>query len=477
MDWSVDLRLLLPELILAVLALLLVGVDLASKRSKRPVVIVGVIGTIAALAAVVANFGQPPSDIWGNQLRHDPFASFFKLVLLVILGLVFLSAGGFLERNRMHTGEFYVLTTLATLGGILMASSYDLITIYVGLELLAVSSYVLAGMLKRDERSHEASIKMFLNGAVSSAVALFGISLLFGLSGSTNLTVLAAAIPAMTAGQLALLAAGGLLLLAGIGVKVAAVPFHMWAPDTYDGAPTPVSAYLITASEMAAFAFLVRLFLVGLPDLAVKWQLLFALIALVTMTFGNVVALVQQRIKRMLAYSAIAQAGYIFVGLAVGTPDGVSALLFYAFAYALMTLGAFAVVIHISNRFGAEEIDDFKGLSRRTPAVSFAMTVLLLSLVGIPGTAGFLGKFLLFRASVDVGLTWLGAAIVLNSALSAGYYFRVIRNMYLRDGDTTPVPSEAAVAAVLVLTVAATVVFGLYPEPLVHLVQGIDVGP
>lgn len=469
--------LLLPELILAGLGLLLVAIDLAFKKGKGPLVAVGVLGTLAALVAVIVNFGQS-ADIWGEQLRHDPYASFFKVVFLIVLAMLFIISPEYLKRRNMPIGEFFVLTTFATLGGFLMAGSFDLITIFLGLELLSISSYVLAGMLRKDARSHEASIKFFLMGAITTAVVLFGVSLLYGLTGSTNLQTIAAALSQLTAGEMPLLAAAGLFLLAGLGVKIAAFPFHMWAPDTYDGAPTPVSAFLITTSEAAAFAVLLRIFIVALPVLVVKWQIIIGIMALVTMTYGNVTAILQTRTKRMLAYSAIAQAGYILVGLAVASPAGVSALLFYVLVYALMTVGAFTVVLFLSGHFPGEEIDDFKGLSQRAPFMALAVTILLLSLIGIPPTAGFFGKFLLYRAAVEANMVWLGLATVLNGAISVPYYYRIVRNMYMRDesAPATLIPSFP-IALVLVFAVAGTLVLGILPEPLIRVVKAIAVGP
>lgn len=469
--------LILPELILTGVGLLLVALDVTLKQNKRPLTAVGVLGSLAALVAVIVNFGQT-SDLWGDQLRHDPFASFFKVVFLLILMMLFVGSAQYLRDRKMPIGEFYVLTTFATLGGFLMAGSFDLITIFLGLELLSISSYVLAGMLKNDARSHEASIKFFLMGAVTTAVIMFGVSLVFGLTGSTNLQAIAGAVNGLSAGEMPLLATAGLFLLAGLGVKIAAVPFHMWAPDTYDGAPTPVSAFLITASEAAAFAVLLRLFTVALPGLAEQWQLILAVMALVTMTYGNVTAILQTRTKRMLAYSAIAQAGYLLVGLAVASPAGVSALLFYVLVYALMTIGAFTVVLLLSRESLGEEIDDFKGLSQRSPLLALMVTILMLSLIGIPPTAGFFGKFLLYRAAVDSGMVWLGLATVLNGVVSVPYYYRIVRNMYMKEGSTTSalVPS-IPIAVVLFVSVAGTLLLGILPEPLVRVVTAITVGP
>ena len=372
-----EFRLIAPELILAGLGLSLVTLGAVVKKNSRALAVVGVVGSLAALAVVLANFGLT-QDLFSNQLRHDAYASFFKVVFLVILILLFTGSAQYVRDRRMPAGEFYALTTLATLGGFLMAGSLDLITIFLGLELLSIASYALAGLLKGDPRSQEASIKFFLVGALTTAVILFGISLLYGLAGTTSLTGIAAAVAGLSSAEFPLLAAAGLFLLAGLGVKIAAVPFHMWAPDTYDGAPTPVSAFLITASEAAAFAVLLRLFAVALPSLAERWQLILGLMALVTMTYGNVTAILQTRTKRMLAYSAIAQAGYVLVGLAVASPSGVSAVLYYVLVYALMTVGAFTVVLLLAGESLGEEIADFNGLSRRSPLVALMVTILML---------------------------------------------------------------------------------------------------
>lgn len=472
-----EFRLIAPELILAGLGLSLVTLGAVVKKNSRALAVVGVVGSLAALAVVLANFGLT-QDLFSNQLRHDAYASFFKVVFLVILILLFTGSAQYVRDRRMPAGEFYALTTLATLGGFLMAGSLDLITIFLGLELLSIASYALAGLLKGDPRSQEASIKFFLVGALTTAVILFGISLLYGLAGTTSLTGIAAAVGGLSSAEFPLLAAAGLFLLAGLGVKIAAVPFHMWAPDTYDGAPTPVSAFLITASEAAAFAVLLRLFAVALPSLAERWQLILGLMALVTMTYGNVTAILQTRTKRMLAYSAIAQAGYVLVGLAVASPSGVSAVLYYVLVYALMTVGAFTVVLLLAGESLGEEIADFNGLSRRSPLVALMVTILMLSLIGIPPTAGFFGKLLLYRAAVDSGMVWLGLATVLNGVVSVPYYYRIVRNMYLEQGTTTAALTPTVpIAIVLILAVGGTLLLGIVPEPLARVVAAISLTP
>lgn len=466
--------LLLPEIILAGLGLVLLALDLTAK-SKRALAVAGVIGTLATMLAVFANFGATATEIWSGTIRVDAFAQYFKLIFLVILGLLFLFSNDYLEKRNIKAGEFYIVVTFATLGGFLMASSLELITIYLGLELLTISSYILAGMLKSDDRSSEASLKFFLMGALTSGVILYGFSLLYGLAGSTHLERIAQALA--TSPNAGLITAAGVFVIAGLGFKVAAVPFHMWAPDTYEGAPTPVSAFLITASEAAGFAVLLRVLLVGLAPALDQWQTILAVIAFVTMTFGNVTAIVQTRTKRMLAYSAIAQAGYILVGVAVATPESVTAMLFYMMIYAFTTVGAFVVVVMLSNHHPSEEIEDFKGLAQRAPGFALAMAFFMLSLIGVPPTAGFFGKLSLYRAAVDGGLTWLALAMVLNSAVSVPYYFGVIRNMYLAEGEKTPLSARTGVRIALGIAVAATLFFGVFPEPLVGFLRSIHVMP
>lgn len=473
MDWNI-LALLLPELILCATGLGLVLLDLVTGR-KRLIAFAGLIGTLAALAAVALQFGES-AEIFGQMIRVDPFAHFFKLIFYSVAALVFLISPQYVEQRNIHAGEFYALVAFATLGAGLMASSLDLIAIYVSLEMLSLASYALTGMLKNDERSSEASIKFFLIGALSSAVTLYGASLIYGATGTTYLPDIAVA--AGQSSQLTVLIGGMLFLVAGLGVKIAAVPFHMWAPDAYDGAPTPISAFLITASEAAGFATVARIFLVGLPALEVQWGILFALLALVTMTYGNVTAIAQTRVKRMLAYSAVAQAGYVLVGIAVATPAGIAGTLFYLLVYAFMTLGTFAIVIALANRVPSEEIEDFKGLAQRNPVAALALTIYLLSLIGFPPTAGFLGKFVLFRAAVSEGYAWLALAMVLNSVISVPYYYRIVRNMYLKESEQpVRLAVPAGVGIALGVTLIATIALGIYPEPLLRLVSAVQAFP
>src|SRR5690606_25420728 len=359
MPQDFSLRLILPELIVAGTGLLLLGADLWVK-DKRQVGRWGVAGLLLALLSGGLVF-RLSGEAWSQAVFVDGFANLFRVIFLAVGILVLTSSFDYLEKRGIPAGEFYTLVVFATLGMMFMASSLHLLTIYLGLEILSLASYALAGMLRGDARSSEAGIKYILIGGITSAIILFGMSIVYGGTGRLHLGEIAALLAGGSFPSAALLA-GVIFLIAGFGVKVAAVPFHMWAPDVYHGAPTPVSAFLITASEGAAFAALIRIFLGGLPAIQDQWTALFAILAVLTMTVGNVAAITQQDIKRMMAYSAIAQAGYVLVGLAVATPLAISAMLYYLFVYLLMTIGAFVVIILLNNAEGAELISDFSGL-------------------------------------------------------------------------------------------------------------------
>ena len=318
----------------------------------------------------------------------------------------------------------------------IMAGGIDLITIFIGLETMAVSFYILAGFIKPNQRSNEAAVKYFLLGAFSLGILLYGMSLMYGLSGTTNLRVMATAFVGQERDPRLVLAV--ILVVAGIGFKIAAVPFHMWAPDVYEGAPTPITAFLSVGSKAASFAMLLRIFVEGLPSMSADWRLLFEVLAIVTMTVGNVAALTQTNLKRMLAYSSIAHAGYLLIGVVAGTARGITAMLIYLLIYAFMQLGAFAVIVHAAPAATCigDELKDFSGLHFRNPFAAFAMLLFMLSLGGIPPTAGFMGKFWLFGAAIDAGYYWLAVIGVLNSAISLYYYVRIVVFMYLKKETT-----------------------------------------
>jgi NADH-quinone oxidoreductase subunit N len=347
-----------------------------------------------------------------------------------------------------------------------MASGIDLIAIFIGLETMAVAFYILVGYVKPNRRSNEAAVKYFLLGAFSLGLLLYGMSLLYGLSGTTNLRELTATFVAGESDALLLVAM--ILVIAGIGFKIAAVPFHMWAPDVYEGAPTPVTAFLSVGSKAAAFAMLLRIFFEGLPGLVEEWRPIFYALAIITMTLGNIAAITQSNIKRMLAYSSIAHAGYILIGVVAGTPRGFTAIFVYLVVYAFTQLGAFAVVTMLRREnVAGDELKDLSGLYFRYPVAAFAMLFFMLSLGGIPPTAGFMGKFWLFSAAMESGYVWLAVVAVGNSAISLYYYIRVIVYMWIKEEIAgPPIRISPGMVAALVITLVGTIVFGLYPRPL-----------
>jgi NADH-quinone oxidoreductase subunit N len=349
----------------------------------------------------------------------------------------------------------------------ILAGGIDLISIFIGLETMTVSFYILAGFIKPNPRSNEAAVKYFLLGAFSVGILLYGMSLMYGLSGTTALRAMATTFVGQERDMRLILAV--ILVVAGVGFKIAAVPFHMWAPDVYEGAPTPVTAFLSVGSKAASFAMLLRIFLEGLPAMRNDWLLLFEVLAIVTMTVGNLAALTQSNIKRMLAYSSIAHAGYLLIGIVAagaGYSRGVTATLVYLFIYAFMQLGAFAVVILMRRQdVIGDELKDLSGLYRRRPVAAFAMLVFMLSLGGIPPTAGFMGKFWLFSAAIESGYVWLAVIGVLNSAISLYYYVRVVVFMYLRKDATGSEPVfNPALAFAVAAALAATIALGVYPR-------------
>jgi len=365
----------------------------------------------------------------------------------------------------------------------IMVSATDLLTIYLGIELMSLSLYVLAGFKRFEARSLEAAAKYFVLGAFSSGILLYGISLLFGVAGSTRLAAIAAAVASRGLDDPALVVAL-ILLVVGFGFKIAVVPFHMWTPDVYEGAPTSVTAFMAVASKAASFGAFLRVFLEGLGGLKANWYGLFLVVCVATLVLGNVVAIVQTNIKRMLAYSSIAHAGYALIGVVVAGQTeaegavrtlGVSSVMLYLAVYAFMTLGAFAVVAMLrKGGLEGDEIEDFTGLAKRQPLAAFLMLVFMVSLAGIPPTAGFIGKFYLFMAAVKAGLTWLAVVAVLFAAVSAYYYLRVVMVMYMRDPEPVegPLPRLAmspAMTIVLASTLAGVILLGLYPNPLVSV--------
>jgi NADH-quinone oxidoreductase subunit N len=468
-----DLATAAPEVVLTLVALAILTLDFVVPRGTRDWLgYLSVLGVVLTLVVLLRQWGVVRSAFSGQYLS-DPFAIFFKVVFLLSAALILLMSVGYLEVEGIATGEFYALILFATLGMMLMVSAVDLLILYVGLEIMSICIYILAGFLKRERRSNEAALKYLLMGGFSSAVILYGMAMLYGLTGVTGLREIAAA---LTGDQLSnpTLIMAMVLLAAGFGFKIAAVPFHMYIPDVYEGAPTPVTALLAAASEIAGIAILLRVFLVAIPGIQDHWTLLFYVLSLITMTVGNTVAIVQSNIKRLLAYSSIAHIGYVLIGVVAGHELGVSAALLYTLAYAFMTLGAFAMVVLLCvGKVKGERIEDFTGLAQRSPVAAAVMLIFLLSLAGIPPTAGFVGKLYLFGAAIERGYVWLAVVAVINSAISLFYYMKIAMVMYMRDlpeGGLALSPSRPLRVA-LAIAVAGTLIIGLYPGPFVDLAK------
>lgn len=475
MNWA-DLRWLAPEMVVAAAAVLLLVVDLFLPRDQKRWVgwlALAVLAPAAAAAAVLLRdlgaLGTSGVRIFADTYTVDVFSLYFKFVALAATGLVILVGLDYFPARTPHLGEAFVLLLFAGLGLMLMASASDLILLLLSIEFVSLSSYLLAGFLKGDPKSNEAGVKYFLYGAATTGVMAYGFSLLYGLAGSTSLYDVGARLGRADAA--AYLAVG--MALAGFGFKVSMVPFHQWTPDVYEGAPTPITAFFSVGPKAAGFAALARTLTVAVPPELVNWPLVLAVLSAVSMTVGNLLALLQRNLKRMLAYSSIAHAGYLLIGLAAWrSPWAQQGLLYYLLAYLFTNLGAFFVAMVAAEATGSDDISDHAGLSQRLPWVAAAMVVFMLSLTGIPPTAGFFGKFYLFAAAVDVGLLWLAALAVANSVVSLYYYVGVLRALYLMPGPTAaPAATPAGLRAGLVVTLVGTLAAGVYPQPVVVFLE------
>ncbi|RPH33616.1 NADH-quinone oxidoreductase subunit N, partial [bacterium] len=433
------------------------------------------------------------ASIFFNMLAVDPFAFFFKLVILLsaILIVVFSLSSAELNSPGRKLGEYYALLVALTLGMVLMAGASNLLMMYLALELSSISSYILAGYTREATDSSEASLKYVIYGAFSSGLMLYGISIIYGLTGSLDIYTINQNLPAVLAAggsTTFMLLIAGVLTLAGFGYKISAVPFHFWAPDVYEGAPITITAFLAVASKAGGFAMMIRFLKVTFIDNSAvalpvgtwatlqgfEWTHIIAALAVLTMTLGNVVAIWQNNMKRLLAYSSIAHAGYLLMGVVVLSNEGITAILLYFVIYLFMNLGAFYVVMLIANKTGSEDIEDYKGLGSRAPFLTVALAIFLVSLTGLPPTAGFIGKLYLFAALINHGWVWLAIVGALNSVIALYYYARVLRNMFLRPGVIEQAPAlsfgKMQTVTALVLLVP-TIVLGLYFSPLVHLAQ------
>ncbi|MEX2245306.1 MAG: NADH-quinone oxidoreductase subunit N [Dehalococcoidia bacterium] len=483
-----DLDRLGPSLaVLATGGLILAGCLILPRDRRKLLAGLALAGLAAAAAWLVLLIARDrQASFFDDSMALDNFSIFFMFFFIGVSGAVIVASLDYSSRFGAREGEFFALLLFATGGMMLLAGSRDLVAIFVALELTSIAQFVMAGML-RDDRGSEAALKYLLLGAIASAVALYGMAFLFGLSGTTRLITtdgapsIADAIASGDPGIRSALIVSMVFLAAGFGFKMAIVPFQMWAPDVYQGAPTPVAAFLSVGSKAAAFAVVLRIFFEGFgTDTFVgdDWKIMFAVLAAVSMTVGNTMALRQTNIRRMLGYSSIAQAGNFLVGLAAisattgGEPLGASGVVLFLATYAFTNLGAFFAVMVISNRTGSDEIADYAGMGRRAPIPAAVLLFCLLSLTGLPPTAGFIAKLYIFNAAVQADLVWLVVVAVLNTAVSAFYYLGVARQMYLEDAEgQAPFSSPLAAQGMLVLAGLGVLTFGVYPIPLIEAAQ------
>ncbi len=472
---EIDLYLIAPEIIITAFGFLVLLLDVFLPKGERKGYL-GVISLIGIFFAGLYTFPQIGSVRSGfeGMFISDGYALFFKIIFLIIAFLTVLISIGYIHREMIEFGEYYALILFATLGMMLMAAGSHLITIFLGLETMSISIYILAGMMREDKRSVEAALKYFLLGAFATGFLLYGIALVYGATGSLHLKDIAAYIASKNLLRSPMLLMSLVFLTIGFGFKIASVPFHMWTPDVYEGAPTSITAFMATGVKAAAFSALVRVFFSALPAFRPDWTSIMWMLCVATMTVGNIVAISQTNIKRMLAYSSIAHAGYILVAFVAGNDLGVSGILFYLMAYAFMNIGAFTVVILLGKK-GEENtlIKDYAGIGFKHPLLAASMTIFLLSMAGIPPLGGFMAKFYVFSAAVKSKFYWLAILGVLNSAVSVYYYLRVTVLMYFRESEREITGLQFSFASVLalILAVIGTLYMGIFPANVLSLAQ------
>ncbi len=465
---------ILPELILSAFGIIVMVLDplVDEATSQKLLGYIAFLGTIAGLASTWY-MSQSPGLAFSNMVKVDPFSVFFHYLVIAIAGVVVLTSFEYMAVQKIRAGEYYALILFGTVGMALMSSAVELVLIFVALEISSISTYILTGFRRNEASSAESSLKYFLLGSFATAFFLYGVALMFGASGSTNIALISQKLQSGPVEVLVYVAMA--LMFVGLGFKVAAAPFHIWTPDVYEGAPAPIVGFMSTAPKAAAFAVLLRVvYTINAPG---RFWLLWVAAAL-SMTLGNVGALVQTNVKRMLAYSSIAHAGYLLVAFAMTTPDnsaaGISAAMFYTASYAAMNVGAFAVVSHFANAGECYvTLEDYEGLSKTSPLLAATLTIFLLSLIGIPMTGGFFAKFYVFSAAMKANLIWLTLIGVVNSAIGAYYYLRIVVAMYMREARK-PVPVSAVpfgLGLALAISMLATLYLGMLPNRVLHFAQ------
>jgi NADH-quinone oxidoreductase subunit N len=473
-----DLRTIAPELFLAIMAAvtLLTGVFAPNAR-RLPYYLVQTSLVVAAILTIYSAqaAGATATFAFNHSYINDHFSVVLKLFIYLISIIAFLYARNYNEERRILNNEFHVLALLATIGMIALVSAYNLLTLYLALELLSLPLYALVALQRAKMRCVEAAMKYFVVGGMASGMLLYGISILFGVTGSLDLSMIATAVPHLNNAYHLMLIFALIFIIAGMAFKIGAVPFHVWVPDVYDGSPTSVTLFLSAAPKIAGFALFVRVLAIGLPDLFAQWQQILLLIGLLSIALGNIVAIVQVNIKRMLAYSSIAHMGYLLLGLACGTPAGNTAAIFYVITYSLMGLGAFGMVILLSRAgFEANDIEDYAGLNQRNPWLAFMMLILMFSLAGVPPLVGFMAKLSILNALVDVHLTWIAVLAIIFAIIGAYYYIRVVKVMYFDQplaAEAVDCPRDTKLA--ITLNGIAVLLLGIFPGALFAICQGL----
>ncbi len=463
---DIDYHAIAPEIILSGTILVVLLADLALRPERKWFgAVLSFLGCGAALAVELTLIGETRASFGGTYVS-DPFAVLFKTFFLIVALAVLLLSARYFREGRYYQGEYYFLLLCSFLGMLTISSSRDLLMLFISLELVTAPGWLMAGFRKRDPRSNEASLKFFLIGILSTAVMLYGMSLIYGVTGTLVLEDIAGELGGEAQG---IAVAAVLFVVAGFAFKVSSVPFHFWAPDTYEGSPIPVAAFLSVASKAAGFAGLLQLMFLGFTPLAEFWAPVFAVLSVLTMSLGNLIALQQRQVVRLLAYSSIAQAGYMLMPFALvgGGADDLAfqSAVLYILIYAVMNLGAFAVVVALAREAPGALISDFAGLGRRAPVLALSMSLFLISLAGIPPLAGFWGKFFIFSAAISAGQAWLAVVMVINSVISLYYYVAVVRQTYFAElPEARPLRASPAVAGVAALAAVVVVAVGLFPD-------------
>ncbi len=466
-----DLLPVLPEIVLLGMACIILILDLFLADDLRWLTFGLSLATLAGIAAItVATHSELPTLAFSNTFVDDALSDILKLMLYAAVAVVLVYSRDYVKQRGMYRGEFYVLVLFATLGMMIMISASHFLTLYLGLELLSLCLYALVALQRDNAVATEAAMKYFVLGALASGLLLYGMSMIYGVTGSLELGKIAALLPGVDAHDTALVF-GLVFVVAGLAFKLGAVPFHMWIPDVYQGAPTAVTLFVGSAPKLAAFAFVMRLLIDGLGGLVADWQPMLVLMAVLSMAIGNITAIAQTNIKRMLAYSTISHMGYLLLGFLSGTEAGYGAAMFYVAAYVVMSLGGFGMVILLSRQgFEAEQLEDFKGLNQRSPWHAFLMLLLMFSMAGIPPTVGFYAKLSVLQAALNAGFLWLTVFAVLMSVIGAFYYLRVVKLMYFDEpADTAAIRPGPDMNVVLSANGLAVLALGIVPQPLMAL--------